>query len=91
MYIRYAMTRCPTRVVCSFIYILSLALQVLRYASLVTSEAHLAVMQHTRPGMVEFQLESLFCHWCYYYGGCRFVSRSSAIACDWGCLFVRLP
>jgi Xaa-Pro dipeptidase len=53
---------------------------VLRYASLVTSEAHLAVMQHTRPGMVEYQLESLFNHWCYYYGACRHSSYTCICA-----------
>lgn len=56
------------------------AAQLLRYASLVTSEAHIAVLQHMRPGMSEFQLESLFNHWCYYHGGCRHSSYTCICA-----------
>jgi Xaa-Pro dipeptidase len=42
----------------------------LRHAARVASEAHIACMQHARPGLRESQLESTFQHWCYYYGGC---------------------
>ena len=28
-------------------------------------------MQSVRPGMAEYQLEAIFQHHCYYYGGCR--------------------
>jgi Xaa-Pro dipeptidase len=43
----------------------------LRYVGAVSSEAHIAVMQAVCEGMVEYQLESLFSHWCHFYGGCR--------------------
>ena len=45
--------------------------QLLRYVCTVSSEAHLAIMQHARPGQFEYQLESLFRHWCVrvYCGG----------------------
>lgn len=52
----------------------------LRYSSLITSEAHLAVMQHCAAGMSEYQLESTFNHWCYYYGGCRHSSYTCICA-----------
>ena len=46
-------------------------IDVLRYVGEVSSEAHIAVMQAVCDGMIEYQLESLFSHWCYFYGGCR--------------------
>jgi Xaa-Pro dipeptidase len=52
----------------------------LRHAARVASEAHLAVMQHARPGLRESQLESLFQHWCYYYGGQRFMAYTCICA-----------
>lgn len=54
--------------------------QLLRYSATVSSEAHLAVMQHTRPGLSEYQLESLFRHWCYYVGGARQLSYTCICA-----------
>jgi len=49
-------------------------LDVIRYANKISSEAHKEVMKKIRPGMKEYQLESLFKHYCYAQGGCRFVS-----------------
>jgi Xaa-Pro dipeptidase len=46
-------------------------LLVLQHVSNVTSAAHVDVMRNTLPGMGEYQLESLFLHYCYYRGGCR--------------------
>jgi len=40
-------------------------------ANLVSSQAHVYVMRHIKPGMAERQLESLFCAWSYYFGGAR--------------------
>lgn len=50
-----------------------LEIQMLRHVSKISSEAHKYVMKNIKPGMREFQGESLFLHYCYYYGGCRFV------------------
>ena len=55
-------------------------LAVLRYVGVVSSEAHIAVMQATAQGMVEYQLESLFHHWCQFHGGCRFLSYTCICA-----------
>jgi Xaa-Pro dipeptidase len=46
-------------------------LRLLRYINDIASDAHLEVMKRCRPGMQEFQLESIFKHYCYYEGGCR--------------------
>jgi Xaa-Pro dipeptidase len=37
-------------------------------------------MQSVKAGMGEFQLESLFQHHCYYYGGCRHVAYTCICA-----------
>ncbi|OQR76777.1 xaa-Pro dipeptidase-like [Tropilaelaps mercedesae] len=48
-------------------------IEVIRYANKVSSDAHKKVMRATRPGMKEYQLESLFLHHCYSEGGARHV------------------
>ncbi|XP_023243854.1 xaa-Pro dipeptidase-like [Centruroides sculpturatus] len=49
-------------------------IEVLRYTNRISSEAHKEVMKQIRPGMKEYQLESIFLHYCYYTGGARHVS-----------------
>jgi Xaa-Pro dipeptidase len=49
-------------------------LDVIRYTNKISSAAHKEVMKHIRPGMKEYQLESLFNHYVYARGGCRHTS-----------------
>ncbi|KAG8193287.1 hypothetical protein JTE90_003774 [Oedothorax gibbosus] len=46
-------------------------LEVLRYINRISSEAHKEVMRRIRLGMKEYQLESIFNHFCYFMGGAR--------------------
>ncbi|MDP2436331.1 MAG: aminopeptidase P family protein [archaeon] len=55
--------------------------EVLRYVCRVSSEAHDEVMRRARPGMMEYQLESLFRHFVYAAGGCRHVGYT-CICCS---------
>lgn len=61
-------------------------ISLLKYSAAITSEAHIAVMQHTvamvkaGKAISEYQLESLFYHWCYYHGGCRHMSYTCICA-----------
>jgi Xaa-Pro dipeptidase len=52
-------------------------LDLMRHVNRVSSEAHMAVMKNLQPGMMEFQLESIFRHWGLFTGGCRECSYSS--------------
>lgn len=49
-------------------------LEVLRYTNKVSSEAHKMVMKHVKPGQKEYEMESLFQHYCYTKGGMRHTS-----------------
>ena len=47
-------------------------IELMRYVNDITCDAHMAVMKHIKPGFKEFQMESIFNHWCYFKGGARF-------------------
>ncbi|NXG51960.1 PEPD dipeptidase, partial [Psilopogon haemacephalus] len=49
-------------------------LEVLRYTNKISSEAHKEVMKAVKAGMKEYELESLFQHYCYARGGMRHTS-----------------
>mmetsp|Transcript_28811 Transcript_28811/g.52149 ORF Transcript_28811/g.52149 Transcript_28811/m.52149 type:complete len:617 (-) Transcript_28811:176-2026(-) len=53
----------------------------LRYTNWISSMAHVSVMRATKPGMMEYQLESLFQHHTYTHGGCRHMSYTCICAC----------
>ncbi|KAI8432302.1 hypothetical protein MSG28_004722 [Choristoneura fumiferana] len=49
-------------------------IDVMRYVVKVSSDAHKQVMLFTKPGLIEYQCESIFLDHCYRVGGCRHVS-----------------
>ncbi|CAN9506797.1 unnamed protein product [Ophioblennius macclurei] len=49
-------------------------LEVLRYTNRVSSDAHKMIMKHVKPGQKEYEMESLFQHYCYTKGGMRHTS-----------------
>lgn len=55
-------------------------LAVIQYANDVSSEAHVEVMRKVRAGMKEYQLESIFLHHIYMFGGCRHCSYTCICA-----------
>lgn len=57
-----------------------LELDVLRYTNKISSRAHIEVMKSVKPGMFEYQLESIFQHYCYYNGGARIMSYTCICA-----------
>jgi Xaa-Pro dipeptidase len=60
-------------------------IEILRYTNEVSSFAHKQVMKAVRPGMKEFELESLFQHHCYARGGCRHVAYTCIGASGHNC------
>ncbi|KAL6769149.1 hypothetical protein ACKKBF_B17655 [Auxenochlorella protothecoides x Auxenochlorella symbiontica] len=54
------------------VFKLDMEVEIMRYCARVAASAHIRVMQAVRPGMYEYQLESLFLHDIYSEGGCRF-------------------
>ncbi|KAK3281974.1 hypothetical protein CYMTET_10270 [Cymbomonas tetramitiformis] len=55
-------------------------LEVMAYVNRISSAAHVEVMRACKPGMMEYQLESLFQHEVYSKGGCRHVAYTSICA-----------
>ncbi|KAK2847727.1 hypothetical protein Q7C36_009409 [Tachysurus vachellii] len=49
-------------------------LEVLRYTNRISSEAHKEIMKHIKSGQKEYEMESLFQHYCYSRGGMRHTS-----------------
>lgn len=56
-------------------------LEVLRYTNRISSEAHREVMKAVKVGMKEYEMESLFQHYCYSRGGMRHTSYT-CICCS---------
>lgn len=46
-------------------------IELMKYTNWVSSMAHVATMRACQPNMMEYQLESTFLHYAYYYGGMR--------------------
>ncbi|GMY36251.1 xaa-Pro dipeptidase [Fagus crenata] len=57
-----------------------LELALIQFANDISSEAHVEVMRKTRVGMKEYQMESIFLHHTYMYGGCRHCSYTCICA-----------
>lgn len=49
-------------------------LEVMRYTNRISSEAHKMIMKNVKPGQKEYEMESLFQHYCYTKGGMRHTS-----------------
>ena len=65
---------------CSRVIKMPRELTVMRYVNQVSSAAHCEVMRAMKPGMKEWQLESLFQHYCYANGGMRHTSYTCICA-----------
>lgn len=55
-------------------------LTVLRYVNQVSSAAHCEIMKSIKPGIKEWEMESLFQHYCYAKGGMRHCSYTCICA-----------
>jgi Xaa-Pro dipeptidase len=56
-------------------------LALMEHVTMITSFAHAYVMRNVRPGMAEYQCESLFKHYAYYNYGSRLVAYTSICGC----------
>jgi len=52
-------------------------IEIIRYANRISSAAHKEVMRQCKPGMMEYQLEAIFCHHAYMHGGMRLLAYSA--------------
>ncbi|KAK2645425.1 hypothetical protein Ddye_020620 [Dipteronia dyeriana] len=57
-----------------------LELALIQFGNDISSEAHVEVMRNIKVGMKEYQLESMFLHHTYMYGGCRHCSYTCICA-----------
>uniref|UniRef100_A0AC35TKM6 AMP_N domain-containing protein n=1 Tax=Rhabditophanes sp. KR3021 TaxID=114890 RepID=A0AC35TKM6_9BILA len=55
-------------------------LAVMRYSAKIACDAHKDVMKNIKPGMYEYQCESLFRHHSYFHGGCRHLAYTCIAA-----------
>ncbi|RDD46926.1 Xaa-Pro dipeptidase [Trichoplax sp. H2] len=55
-------------------------LDIMRYVNGISSQGHIQLMRSVRPGMKEYELESIFLNHCYSRGGCRYVAYSGIVA-----------
>jgi len=55
-------------------------IEVMRHVNHISSQAHLDVMKAAKPGMYEYELESLFHHRAYSGGGCRYFAYTPICA-----------
>lgn len=56
-------------------------IEVMRYINKVSSEAHKVLYKSARPGMYEYQMESIFKHYTSKEGGCRYDAYTPICAC----------
>ena len=56
-------------------------LALIQHVTEVTSFAHAYVMRNMKPGMMEYQGESLFRHYCYFNYGCRLTGYTPICGC----------
>lgn len=56
-------------------------IELMRYVCNISAQAHVEVMKSLRPGMMEYEMESLFKHLVYSRGGCRHVGYT-CICCS---------
>jgi Xaa-Pro dipeptidase len=54
---------------------------IMQHVTEVTSFAHAYVMRNMKTGMMEYQGESLFRHYCYYNYGCRLLGYTAICGC----------
>uniref|UniRef100_A0A183AIP8 Peptidase_M24 domain-containing protein n=1 Tax=Echinostoma caproni TaxID=27848 RepID=A0A183AIP8_9TREM len=67
------------------LYKTKMELEVLRYANRISSAAHRHLMRCVKPGMHEFEAESIFLHYCYFHGGMRHVAYTCIGASGCNC------